>query len=67
MPIITTHNAETGEVETREMNTAEFAQYEKDLVDAEARQEATALKTAEKQQILDQLGITAEQARLLLS
>jgi hypothetical protein len=32
-----------------------------------SRQEAEAAKAAEKQAILDQLGITAEQAKLLLS
>ena len=32
-PSITIHNAETGEIETRDMNEAEFAQYGIDQLD----------------------------------
>ena len=66
-PIITIHNAETGEIETREMNAAEFKQYEQDLIDAVARQEAEAAKAAEKDALLAKLGITEHEAKLLLS
>ena len=65
-PIITIHNAETSEIETREMNAAEFKQYEQDLVDAQARQEAEAIKAAEKTALLAKLGITEDEAKLLL-
>lgn len=59
-------NATTGEVIQREMTDAEIAQ---DLVDqaaAAAREAAEATKAAAKQALLDKLGITAEEAQLLL-
>jgi len=58
------HNCETGEITLRELTAKEISQREKehaeDLAKAEAR--ATA-----KAALLTQLGITAEQAKLLLS
>jgi len=61
------HNAETNEVIDREMNDAEFAQYQADqAAQAIAKAEAEAKATA-KAALLTQLGITAEQAKLLLS
>lgn len=65
-PIITIHNTETGEVTEREMNAEEFAQYELDKVAfANAKAEATA-KAAARQALLSKLGITQEEATLLL-
>lgn len=66
-PMVRIHNAETDEVIDREMTDAEFAQYEADqaaqaIVKAEAEAKATAKAT-----LLAQLGITEEQAKLLLS
>ena len=65
--MIRIHNVETDEVIDREMNDAEFAQYQAD-------QEANALEQAEadakataKADLLAKLGITAEEAKLLLS
>jgi hypothetical protein len=66
-PTIKIVNAETGEEIEREMNSAELEQYEKDQKEQLAEEEAKASKAAEKQALLDQLGITAEQAKLLLS
>ena len=66
-PIIRIHNVTTNEVIDREMNDAEFAQYEADkAAQAIAKAEAEAKATA-KAALLAQLGITAEQAKLLLS
>ena len=66
-PIIRIHNVETNEVIDREMNDAEFAQYQADqAAQATAQAEAEAKATA-KAALLTQLGITAEQAKLLLS
>jgi hypothetical protein len=66
-PMIRVHNAETNEVIDREMNDAEFAQYEADqAAQAAAQAEAEARATA-KAALLAQLGITEEQAKLLLS
>jgi len=66
-PMIKIHNVETNEVIDREMNDAEFAQYEADqAAQATAQAEAEAKATA-KAALLEQLGITEEQAKLLLS
>jgi hypothetical protein len=66
-PIITIHNAETNEVIEREMNAAEFKEYEaRQKREADIKAEAEAQATA-KAALLAQLGITEEQAKLLLS
>lgn len=65
-PIILEHNIETGEVVEREMNAEELAQREADQAEGQAKAEAEAAKTAERQAILDRLGLTAEEAQLLL-
>ena len=65
-PKIAEHNAQTNEVIVREMNDAEFAQYEIDQANIIAHQEALVAKEAERQAVLDRLGITAEEAQLIL-
>jgi hypothetical protein len=66
-PIVRIHDLSTDEVIDREMNDAEFAAYEADQA-AQAAQAATeAAKAAEKEALLARLGITAEEAKLLLS
>ena len=67
MPTITIHNAETGEIETREMNAAELEQYEKDATAAQIKATEDATKAAEKAAVLAKLGLTADEAALLLS
>ena len=66
-PIINDHNATTGEIISREMNDTEFTQYEKDMAagkeDLIAREQAATDKAA----LLAKLGITADEAKLLLS
>ncbi len=66
-PLTTIVNAETGKTETREMNDLEFADYE--AMQAELANEATAKAKAEtdKAALLAKLGITADEAKLLLS
>jgi hypothetical protein len=66
-PIIRIHNIETNEVIDREMNDAEFAQYEIDQAAHLAKQAEAEAKATAKATLLAQLGITAEQAKLLLS
>lgn len=56
----------TGESELREMNDAEFAQFQKDQAETNARIEAANQAAAKRQALLDRLGITEEEARLLL-
>ncbi len=65
-PIIRIHNVEIDEVIDREMNDAEFAQYEADKAAQLAKEAEVEAKAAEKQALLDRLGITADEAKLLL-
>ena len=65
-PTIRIHNIETDEVIDREMNDAEFAQYEADkAAQAVAQAEAEAKETA-KTAILDRIGLTAEDLKTIL-
>jgi hypothetical protein len=65
-PMVRIHNAETDEVIDREMNDAEFAQYEADQAAQAEKSAAEAAKAAEKAALLTRLGITADEAKLLL-
>jgi hypothetical protein len=67
-PLIKIHNTESGEVIEREMNDAEFAQYEADQAAdvarrAEAEAKAQAKATAEGK--LAALGLTTDDLRAL--
>jgi len=66
-PMVRIHNSETDEIIDREMNDAEFAQYEADQAAEVVRQTEAEAKATAKAALLAQLGITEEQARLLLS
>ena len=59
-------NAETGEEVTRDANAEELAQMEIDAINVANRKAEAATKEAQRQAILDRLGITSEEARLLL-
>jgi hypothetical protein len=65
-PIIRIHNVGTDEIIDREMNDAEFAQYETDKADQLAKQAEAETKEAAREAILDRLGLTADEAKLLL-
>ena len=65
-PTITIHNVETDELIQREMNAEELTQFEADKAAEVERQAAEAQKAAAKQALLDKLGITQEEAALLL-
>ena len=67
MTTIKEHNATTGEIIEREMNTEELAQRETQRAKAEAEAEVEAQKAAEKAALLTKLGITDDEAKLLLS
>ena len=60
-------NVETGETTERELNEEELAQQAIDAVNTAAIQAKAAAKAQAKAQLLAQLGITEEQAKLLLS
>ena len=66
-PIVRIHNTETDEVIDREMNDSEFAQYKKDQAIELTRQAEAEAKATAKSDLLTKLGITAEEAQLLLS
>jgi hypothetical protein len=65
--MITIHNVETGEIITREMNEQELAQLQADRIAGAAIKAAKAKIEADKEALLAKLGITADEARLLLS
>lgn len=67
MPIVKIHNAETNEVIEREMTADELTQWETDQANAQERAEAEAAKASEKAALLAKLGITQDEAKLLLS
>lgn len=64
--MITEHNATTGEITTREMNAEELAQQEIGMLERAAQIEAKNTKIAEKAALLNKLGITEDEAKLLL-
>jgi len=65
-PIIRIHNIETDEVIDREMTAAEFKIYEANqAAQAIAQAEAEAKETA-RQAILDRLGLSVDDVKLLL-
>ena len=66
IPMIRIHNLETDEIIDREMSDEEFEAYELQLANAEKHQAQTEAKAAARQAILDRLGLTEEEARLLL-
>ena len=66
MPTIKIHNVETDEVIEREMTAEEVAQWEADQASALARRQAKAQAAAQRQALLDKLGITEDEAKLLL-
>ena len=57
---------ETNEVIDREMNDAEFAQYQANKALQIASKAEAEAKEAARQAILDRLGLTADEAKLLL-
>ena len=60
-------NSQTGEETLRDMNAAELAQLAKDVAEREAIEAAEAKAAADKAALLVKLGITADEAKLLLS
>lgn len=67
MSFIKIHNAETGEVIEREMNDQELLQWQTNKSEAESKIKLKAQALAAKHTLLEKLGITEEEAKLLLS
>ena len=59
-------NAQTGEEIIRDANAEELAQMELDAANAVARKAEVEAKEVARQAILDRLGLTADEAKLLL-
>jgi len=66
-PQIKIVNAETGEEVIRDMDAAELAQHELDKAAAQANKDSLIAKATEKAALLVKLGITDDEAKLLLS
>jgi len=66
-PQIKEYNCETGEEIIRDATSAEIAQMAIDAENAAARQAEAEAKATAKAALLEKLGITAEEAALLLS
>ena len=61
------HNVDSNEVIDREMNDEEFAQWEIDVAADLARIAAIEKAAIDKAALLEKLGISADEAKLLLS
>jgi hypothetical protein len=66
-PIIKIVNAETGKEIEREMNAQELAQYKLDVANYQAKVDAIAANEKAKQNVLNKLGLTADEVAALLS
>ena len=65
--IIKIHNVETGEIIERDMNAEELKIYEVNKEKEEIKKAEAVVKATQRQAILDRLGLTSEEAALLLS
>jgi len=66
-PTIRIHNTETNEIIDREMTAAEYADYEAGKIVQSEQKAAQEKAEADKAALLAKLGITADEAKLLLS
>jgi len=64
--MIRIHNVEANEIIDREMNAVEYAQYEADQAGLAAKEQAITEQAATKAALLARLGITQEEANLLI-
>lgn len=65
-PMIRIHNSETNKIIDREMTKEEFTAYELQQADDAAKGLHTKAKAEAKSALLERLGITADEAALLL-
>jgi hypothetical protein len=66
-PTIRIHNTATNEVIDREMTDAEYAEHQAQQANDALMAEQRSKAAADKEAILAKLGITADEAKLLLS
>lgn len=65
-PMVRIHDTATDEVIDREMNDAEFAEYQNDIAAKEAENAAVAAEKSAKVSAYEKLGLTAEEIAALL-
>jgi acetolactate synthase small subunit len=65
-PTVKIHDLETGEVIERELNDAELKAHNEQLAQIQAEKEAEEAKATARAEILNRLGITADEAAILL-
>ena len=65
-PMVRIHDLATDEVIDREMNDAEFAQYQADQAAQAIAQAEAEAKEAAKAAILDRIGLTADELKTIL-
>jgi len=65
-PTIRLHNSSTDEIIDREMNAEEFSQYKADQAAELLRQAEAEAAATQKAALLARLGITADEAKLLI-
>ena len=66
-PMIRIHNTETNEIVDREMTDEEFASHQILVAETIAEKEAKEEAKQKKDALLERLGITEDEAKLLLS
>jgi hypothetical protein len=66
-PIIKIYDCETNETIEREMNDSEFAQWQADQATFLANKAEAEAKATQKAALLERLGISEDEARLLLA
>jgi hypothetical protein len=66
-PMVRIHNTETGEIIDREMTAEEYSQHLELAAQTAELKAADDAKAAQKAALLERLGITAEEASILLS
>ena len=66
-PTVSIHNTQTNEITVREYNDAEFAAYEANQVAQATAQAEAQVKAQAKAELLERLGITDNEAKLLLT
>jgi hypothetical protein len=64
--MITEHNVTTGEITQREFTAAELEQLQKDQAEYATKQAEAEAKATARQALLTRLGITADEAKILL-
>ena len=65
-PVVRIHDLSTDEIIDREMNDAEFAQYESELAIQVAADAAKAKAEADKAALLARLGLTEDELKTIL-